>query len=222
MKFLIFLFYVLKDSYAERKNKNLFKEYGLTLFCGRQGSGKTTGMVWYLNRMREKYPELIIVTNFGYIYEDFSLKSWRDLTTIRNGTKGVIFAIDEIQNEFSSTEWQKFPTYLLSEITQQRKQRVKIVATSQVFTRVTKQIREQTFEVVDCLTVKGRWTFLKAFDAEKYNRVIDNPEKKLNLKRVWRANFLHDNEIRSCFDSYYKIQKVTRTEYRDNNLNEAL
>lgn len=222
MKMLIFLFYIIKDTFTDRKDKNTFKEYGLTLFCGRQGSGKTTGMVWYLNKMREKYPDVIIVTNFGYVHQDYTLNSWRDLTTIRNGTKGVIFAIDEIQNEFSSTEWQKFPAFLLSEITQQRKQRVKIVGTSQVFTRVAKQIREQTYEVVECLTLKGRWTFLKAFDAERYNRVIDNPDKKLDLKRVWRANFLQDTAIRSSFDSYYKIQKVTQTEFRENNLNKAL
>lgn len=222
MKMIKFIFYLLKDMVINFKERDTFKEYGLTLFCGRQGAGKTTGMVWYLNEMKEKYPDVIIVTNFGYKHQDYELKNWRDMTTIRNGTKGVIFAIDEIQNEFSSTEWQKFPPFLLAEITQQRKQRVKIVGTSQVFTRVTKQIREQTYEVVECLTISGRWTWLKAFDAERYNRVIDNPDKKLDLKRVWRANFIQDEKIRSSFDSYYKVEKVNTTEYRDNVINEAV
>ena len=39
----------------------------------------------------------------------------------KNGTDGVIFAIDEIQNEFSCANSKDFPETLLSQVTQQRK-----------------------------------------------------------------------------------------------------
>ena len=52
------------------------------------------------------------------------------------------------------------------------------MATSQVFTRVSKPLREQTYEVVECYTVLGRWTFQKCFDADDYNAMVDNPEPR--------------------------------------------
>ena len=52
---------------------------------------------------------------------------------LHNGNKGVMFAIDKIHSEWPSASWKDFPEVLLSEITQQRKQLIKIVASSQVF-----------------------------------------------------------------------------------------
>lgn len=195
-----------------RSGQKLFKEYGLTIYCGRQGAGKTIGMTEYLERMKKKYPDCIIVTNFGYRRQDYPMEGWRDLVEIRNGVAGVIFAIDEIQNEYDSTKWKNFPESLLSQVTQQRKQRVKIVCTSQVYTRVVKQLREQCFEVVECRTLLGRWTFLRCFDAEDYNIVIDSPEKKQKLHRIWRYSFIQTDFLRELYDSYAVIEKLKSLE----------
>lgn len=195
------------------KNGRQFEEYGLTIFCGRQGSGKTVAMTEYLERMRQKYPECIIITNYFYRGQDRELCGWQDFMNVRNGKKGVIFAVDEIQNEWSNDKWKDFPEFLLAEITQQRKQRIKIVATSQIFTRVVKQLREQTFEVVECYTLLGRWTFTKCFDAEDYNSIIDKPEKKLKLARKWRRSFIQTDKFRGLFDSYAKIERLKNTKF---------
>lgn len=212
-KFLSFFHLIIKDIIHVLKYGYDFNEFGLTMYCGRQGAGKTIAMVEYLDRMKKKYPKAKIVTNFGYIHQDYPMEDWRNFYEIRNGIDGVIFAIDEIQNEFSSTSWKTFPESLLSEITQQRKQRVKIVATSQVFTRVVKSLREQTFEVVECYTFGKRWTFTKAFDAADYNAVVDDPEKKNKLRRLYRKNFVQDKKIREMYDSYAKIEKMKATEF---------
>ena len=195
------------------KNGRQFEEYGLTIFCGRQGAGKTVAMTEYLERMRQKYPECIIITNYFYRGQDRELCGWQDFMNVRNGKKGVIFAVDEIQNEWSNDKWKDFPEFLLAEITQQRKQRIKIVATSQIFTRVVKQLREQTFEVVECYTLLGRWTFTKCFDAEDYNSIIDKPEKKLKLVRKWRRSFIQTDKLRGLFDSYAKIERLKKTKF---------
>lgn len=210
IKLIKFIKKIFEDIIHLLKYGRTFNEYGLTIFCGRQGAGKTVAMTEYLERMRRKYPKVKIVTNFGYVHEDFPMTSWEELFNVRNGTDGVIFAIDEIQNEYNSNAWKTFPEGLLSEITQQRKQKIKIVATSQVFTRVVKPLREQTFEVVECRTLAGRWTFTKAFDAEDYNAVIDNPEKKERLRRLYRRNFVQDKKIRELYDSYAKIERMVK------------
>lgn len=209
-KFVTFWVILAYDIYQRMKNGKTFSEYGLTLYCGRQGAGKTMAMVEYLERMRKKYPEAIICTNFGYIHQHVEMTSWEQIFELRNGDKGVIFAIDEIQNEYSSAAWQKFPEGLLAEVTQQRKQKIKICGTSQVFTRVVKQLREQTFEVVDCRTIAGRWTFTKAFDAEEYNAVAERPEVKMKLRRLWRRNFVQSAALREKYDSYAKIEKMAK------------
>ena len=214
-KLLEFIKWKVIDLYRIIKYGKQFREFGLTLYCGRQGTGKTIGMVHYLEEMKKLYPECIIVTNFSYINEDYSMENWRDLFKYKNDDKGVIFAIDEIQNEFNNQKWKDFPEHILSEITQQRKQRVKIVATSQVFTRVVKQLREQCFEVVECKTLFGRWTILKAFLADEYENSLENPEKKQKLYKCWRKSFIQTDNLRFLYDTYEKVEKMKDEQFID-------
>jgi len=212
-KLFKFMYWFFRDYLYMLKHGRPFNEFGVTLFAGKQGAGKSMAMVEYLIRMKTLYPKCIIVTNFGYIHQDQEFNDWKDFFEIRNGVDGVIFAVDEIQNEFNSVNWKEFPVELLSEITQQRKQRIKIVSTSQVFTRVSKQLREQTYEVVEAFTFLNRWTFTKCFDAQEYEAVISNPMLKNKLHRLWRRNFVQDNKIREAYDSYAKIEKMAKTKY---------
>jgi hypothetical protein len=212
-KFFDFIKYKIWD--LKHFDKDAFPDYGMTIYCGRQGGGKTTAMVEYLERMRLKYPKCLIITNFGYKYEDYPMLSWRDFFKYRNDKYGVIFAIDEFQNEYNSNDYRDFPEELLRQITQQRKQKIKIVATSQVFTRVVKQVREQCYEVVECTTIGGRWTFLKCFDADDYNLAIDNIEKKHKLRRKWRRNFVQTNALRDTFASFDIVKKLEKMQFMD-------
>lgn len=196
-------------------NGRIFKPYGLTCFVGRQGGGKTISMVEYLDRMKELYPDCIVVTNFNYIKQDMPFTSWRQFTEVRNGLNGVIFAIDELQNEYNSNNWKDFPEDLLSVVTMQRKQRIKIIATSQVFTRVVKQLREQCYEVVECKTFLGRWTRQKCYDADDYNYIIDNPtpERRFKTRKKWKYSFIQNNIVRKLFDSYAVVESIKQKEF---------
>lgn len=198
----------------KNRDPNLFKLYGLRLYCGRQGSGKTIGMVHDLEEYRRKYPKVKIYTNFGYRAQTAPLKSLNDLidSSLLNGTDGVIFALDEIQNEFSSSASKDFPESLLSQITQQRKQRICILASSQVFTRIAKPLREQSFVVVDCKTLGGRYTKLKYIDADDYITYAENPtpKKRLKLKKKGVKVFVQTDALRSCYDSYELIRRLSR------------
>ena len=53
-------------------------------------------------------------TNIAYKYQTAPLESLNDLLKYRNG--GIIYALDEIQNEFSFAVSKDFPETLLSEI----------------------------------------------------------------------------------------------------------
>lgn len=214
-KLELFFAYKSYDIYRSMKDGPKFEEFGTTMYCGRQGAGKTMAMTEYLERMRSQYPKALIVTNYGYKHQHYTFNDWKDFFEIRNGEDGVIFAIDEIQNEFSSAAWNKFPESLLSEITQQRKQRIKIVCSSQIFTRVAKPLREQCNDVVECKTFAKRWTFTKSLDAVEYNDSIDRPTAKKKIKRLYRKSFVQDGQLRELFDSYQKIEKISMTEFAE-------
>ena len=205
--------WLLWDYMTRRERARYFREYGFTLFVGRQGSGKTISMVQYLNEQKERYPRCQIVTNFGYEQADRRMESWRDLLEIRNGTDGVIFAIDEIHSEYSSASWKDFPESLLSEISQQRKQRIKIVSTSQAFSRVVKPIREQAFSVIACDTYLGRWTFNKEYDAAEYSTSDTPYQVKKKVKPIRRSSFVQSNYLRSCYDTFEKIKRMEKIEF---------
>lgn len=141
------------------------------------------------------------------------MNDWRDFFEIRNGDKGVIFAIDEIHSEYDSSKWKDFPESLLSEISQQRKQRVKIVATSQCFKRIVKPMREQTFSVVECRTFFKRWTFCKEYDAFEYDCLESSYAVNSPIKPLNSYSFIQSDELRSCYDTYEKIERLEKTDF---------
>ena len=96
------------------RDPDFFPYQGCIIFEGRQGQGKTIGMVEFAMRMQQEYPLAKCISNLGYVYEDKSLKHWRQLTNYKNGIYGVIVIMDETQNWFSSRDSQNFPPEMLS------------------------------------------------------------------------------------------------------------
>lgn len=216
MKILKFLKYKIIDLHRLIKKRqdgiHEFKEYGLRLYSGPQGSGKSMSMVEQLENYRLRFPDLLIATNFYYKHETMPVKSLAEIPVLsriarENGFCGVVIGWDEIQNDFDNSV-RSFPVTILRTITQQRKQGIKILATSQVFTRVAKPIREQTFEVVECKTLLGRWTFQRWYDPLHYEHWIQNPDKKANLSTIGRHSFVQSDELRELFDSYAVIDAL--------------
>lgn len=205
--------WLLYDLYTLKERRKIFREYGFSIFVGRQGSGKTISMVHYLEKLRKKNPDLIIITNFKYKHASKVMTSWRDFLETRNGGKGVVFAIDEIHSEYNADAWKDFPESLLSEISQQRKQRIKIVATAQVFNRIAKPIREQTFSVITCKTIFGRLTFTKEYDAAEY-AVSDTPYRvKKRCRPISKSCFVQSNHLRDKYDTYEKIKRMEKLKF---------
>lgn len=206
--------WVLVDFLERDQRRGEFREYGFTFFVGRQGAGKTISMVQYLEEMRQQYPDCLIAANFEYDGADRIMTDWRDLLNIRNGTDGVIFAIDEIHSEYDSSKWNDIPEDLLSEISQQRKQRVKIIASAQFFTRIAKPLREQAMTVVSCNTFLGRLTINREYDSLDYALLIDNPVAvRRKLKPLRKSSFVQSDHLRQCYDTYAKVERMRRTEF---------
>lgn len=186
------------------RDPDFFKPYGVHMIAGEQGSGKTVTVAYLLLKYQEMYPQLKVKTNFNYRYQTGEITHWKDLVNSNNGTFGEIDVIDEIQNWFSSLQSKDFPPEMLSEVTQQRKQRKMILGTAQVFSRVAKPLREQVFLLYEPITLFRCLTIVKV--TKPVISPTDGQADKKKFKSLFF--FVHNKRIRECYDTYLKVEKM--------------
>ena len=189
---------------------DFFRDYGVHIVAGEQGSGKTVTVAYLLKRYKRMYPKIKVKTNFEYKHEDGKINSWEDVVKSENGIYGEIDVIDEIQNWFNSLQSKDFPVEMMTEITQQRKQRKCIIGTSQVFTRVAKPIREQTYLLYQPYTLAGCLTLVLKFKPQ-IKADSGTPDKK-KFRGVFF--FVHNQKLRECFDTYHKIEAMVKSGFK--------
>lgn len=191
------------------QDPNVFKPFGLWLICGKQGCGKTMLLTYLLRKYRYIYPRLRVKTNYGYMYEDGAITHWRDLIESNNDIYGEIDVIDEIHSWFSSLQSKDFPPEMLSEVSQQRKQRKLIVGTAQVFTRCAKPIREQTYKVFEPHTFFGCLTVVRELIPQ-----LDDAGNLIKYHVVRFFFFVHDDELRNSYDTFKRIQNLAASGFK--------
>jgi len=147
-----------------KDHPNYFKPDGLILFCGGQGQGKTLSAVRYLYRLCKNYPDALLISNIKLSIPDplndalfvpvIPYESINAVKRMDNGYNGIILFLDEIQVEFSNLDGKVHPS-VIQTISQQRKRRLHIIGTTQLFKRVAKPWREQCNAIVDCKPLLG-------------------------------------------------------------------
>lgn len=183
-----------------------FTYQGVIVYTGRQGYGKTIGLVEQTMRMQQEFPSCKCISNLNYKYQDEELTHWRQLIDYKNGHRGVIVQMDEMQNWFSSNQSKNFPPELLEVITQNRKNRRVILGTSQCFNRLSKPLREQTTEVRKCFTLAKSITFIRREEPE-----LDSQGEVVKWKFRGFYWFVHTPEIRESYDTYHVIESLAKS-----------
>ena len=191
------------------KDPEEFGEFGVRFICGEQGSGKTVFLTKYLLDLQAKYPKLKIQTNYCYKYEHNKITHWKDLVERSNGIYGYVNVLDEVQNWFNSLASKNFPPEMMTEISQQRKQRKLFLCTSQVFGRVAKPIREQAMIVYEPYTLFGCVTFVRA-----YKPTFDDTGTLIKKKPRGFQFFIHNDIIRDSYDTYKKVEEMSKTGFK--------
>lgn len=195
------------------RNPDEFKEHGLHMFCGEQGAGKTTALVAKLIELKQRYPKAKVRTNMNYLNQDGEITHWKELVHNDNGEFGQIEVLDEIQTWFSSLQSKDFPPEMITEISQQRKQRKAIYGTAQVFSRIAKPIREQTTFVYLPVTFFGCLTWVRVSKPRYWD-----DEKQTFKHYIKHYFFVHNKEIREAFDTYQKIEKYKADGFKEDTL----
>lgn len=187
-------------------DKDRFPYKGMIIYTGRQGNGKTISLVRDMMLMQKEYSKCKVITNLAYKYENNSLKHWKQLTNYNNGKYGVICAIDETQNWFSSNQSKNFPPEMLQTITQNRKNARIILGTAQNFYLLAKAIRSQTTEVRECFTLFGCLTVV-----HRREPILDTDGNVVEFKNLGWYFFVHNNEIRDSYDTYKVIETLAKS-----------
>lgn len=202
-KLFVQLPYQYWENYYNKKI-GAFDEHGIILYTGRQGMGKTIAMTRDILNLRYQYPSLKVGTNYGLNDEDFVIDDWKNLVNYNNGEYGVLCAIDECQNWFSSRLSKNFPPRMLATVTQNRKNRRVIMMTSHFFTNVSKPIRQHCTEERSCLTFFGCFTVVT-----RYRLMMNGDGDLVSKRRIGRYCFVHSNELYNSYDTYRVIKNLS-------------
>lgn len=196
-------------SFAD-SHPDFFKPDGFICFTGAQGSGKTLSAVQYIHKLVRHYPDVVLVTNCHLAFPDWDgvqlrYSGYDQIQGLDNGYRGIILFLDEIQAEFNSLESARIDPAWFSVICQQRKRRLHVVGTAQLFSRVGKPWREQ---FTACIRCRG-W-----FDFIQYNQIIslDDVEEDGNGNIVReKARFgkfwFRDPKLYDMYDTWERVER---------------
>lgn len=180
------------------ENLNSFEDYGIIIFYGPQGCGKTMATVHYAQKIWAKYPSCKIGSNFHLLIEDFKIKSLKDLIKYNDLDTPQIFCIDEISKWANSRNWQHMDMSVLGEICYNRKHKRLLLGTAQSISMVDRQFRIQSGcgEWRRAFTLKGFITFVFRFKPE-----FDGDGNLTKKKFKGFYFFLQDEVLRYLYDT---------------------
>lgn len=196
------------------ENKNAFNDYGIVIFYGPQGQGKTVSVTHYAMQLKKKYPKILVGSNYDLKIEDFKVKNWKPLIDKKNGDYPILFCIDELSLWANSRDWQKMPKSILGELCFQRKNKRLILGTAQSISQLDKQIRLQcgSGEFRRCFCWLGFINLVvrlrPEFDTE------GNLVKKHFIGFYW---FLQDEQLRQNYDTLQVIKRLSECEVVNEN-----
>lgn len=185
-----------------------FHAYGIDMYIGMFGHGKTLSMVHRARQLYELYGDTIdFISNIelkGIPYTP--LVNFNQLVDLgeepKEGKQGTVVLIDEISSVLSHRNFASFPLELIGLLCQQRKRRVYILCSAQRFFMVDKMWRSITTNVFDC-NKYWRFQHASAYDAWDY-------ENAMNVQLVHRLGhkwwFVRDID----YDSYDTSQMISK------------
>lgn len=95
LDFILDFIKVLSFDFKHR-DPDAFRESGIIIYVGQQGSGKTISMMHDVLMLKHKYKKVKVMGNLAFTGSDQELRSPDDLLLFTNGIHGVITPIDEL------------------------------------------------------------------------------------------------------------------------------
>jgi hypothetical protein len=185
---------------------------GSRVYCGFQGSGKTLSMIHYVIKIRREYPACAVFSNIKLTIPDFPyayFQTAEQLSTALNASfdaNGKIILIDEAHLFFNKKSGISLD--VLTAISQQRKDRTRIVFSSQIWEELDISLRKQVKEIVRCHKIFNlQINTVSNGETLTYDKI----QSEYVAKKLYTEVFKHSDELYRCYDTRQKI--VTNKDY---------
>lgn len=193
-----------------RPKKDLFP-IGSRVYKGFQGSGKSLSMVKYALDISTSFPQCVVysnmkirgIPNFVYIENDAILKQ---ALSFENRERGVLILLDEAHLYFNKKSGISLD--VLTAISQQRKDRKRLVFSSQIWEELDISLRKQVKEIVSCRCIGGRFQINNISDGE----TLSYDGHQYVARHIRTEIFKHYQDLYNSYDTYQKI--ITNEDYR--------
>lgn len=202
--------------YFKNKRWKEFNEYGIRMYVGMFGHGKTLSMVHRASALYCQFGDgLKFISNIklnGIPYEPLiSFEQICNIGEIDDGRVGTVILIDEISSVLSHRNYANFPLEMLNVLMQQRKKKVYIMCTAQRYFMVDKLFRSITTFVVDC---NKYWRFQnnKMYDAWE----LENSTNTAMIKSIFNQWFFVKNSDYCAYDTSEMISKSASADFISN------
>lgn len=204
-------------SYIRFKKWNDFNLYGIDMYIGMFGHGKTLSMTHRAKKIYDKWGDQVrFISNYHLTDIPYTkLINFNQLVDLGEEEDssyiGTVVLIDEIETLLSHRNFANFPLPLLHLLMQQRKKRVVILCSAQRFFTVDKIFRSITTNVIDC-NKYWRFQHMEVYDAWDLENAM-NPRMIKRLGNFWW--FVRNKDFNS-YDTSEMISKSAGEEFISN------
>ena len=219
----VFWYYIFKDfgKYIKEKGWTRFNYWGLHLFIGKFGGGKTISAVRRAYNICKTHKGVTVLTNltlYGFPEDTKIIKLVNSSQILELPDKSIVL-IDEIGSIFNSRDFasskKSVPKPVYQLILQCRHRRIILLGTVQRWNLLDKQLRD----IADTLTVChsyfadpfARYTTCAEYDAQEYDKWFNNP--LLPLRQLMYYSYVQTDELRSKYDTIEMVDSMLDKEY---------
>ena len=219
----LFWFYVFKDlaKYIQRKGWHDFNYWGLHLFLGKFGGGKTISMVRRAHNICKTHHGVTVLTNLTLIGfpKDTKIIKLVNSEQIRELPDKSIVLIDEIGTIFNNRDFEaskkSVPKPVYQVILQCRHRRIMLLGSVQRWNLLDKQLRDITDSVTECHSYLpdpfSRYTTCAEYDAQQYDKWFANP--LLPIRQIGYYGYIQTDELRKNYDTIEMVEGMLDAEY---------
>lgn len=207
--------YIFIDIIDKIKNHKVYKNYGIYLFGGSFGNGKSISIVNYLHHIITRYDNIEVISNLSLNDIEYSkFEYFEQLLESTPDNISRIFVIDEVGSLMNSRNYKNNKigeTQFLYMLNQCRKNRVTILLASQRYNMTDKVFRQVCVYWIEC---KRFWRFVKhsyydAYDIEYSNKPMTEI-KPIKCRYIFLDSRLYalynTNELVTDFKEYQPLQ----------------
>lgn len=224
----VFMFWHTIDKFHSRKEKwhLRFEGWGLHIFCGSFGSGKTSTAVYKAYRICKQYPQVMLLTNIkvSNFPSHTKIEYLTNVNQILNAPNNTLVLIDEIGTIFNSRDFisgkgKAVPKILFQHLCQCRHRRMMIFGTCQRWNFLDKALRDITATVYSCRTQYrhpfSRLNYAYVYDAQEYDMAVNNP--MIPLIPIGSFVFIQSDRVRNMYDTMEMVDGMLQADYLSDN-----